>query len=165
VGFLHVMYLVRMLMYSVLAATSTTYTSPPRLTSVQKAQSLFKHSTAMLGALISSLLAILAACSGVCYGKASPGPWVTPTKGEPWPKPQHLINYGGYVVVRPTVFSFKVRKNYIMRIFIICNFKQRSTKYATYVAYMWEMRNVYKILTGKSREVMHLYGTMNRRKL
>ncbi|XP_021923175.1 beta-hexosaminidase subunit beta-like, partial [Zootermopsis nevadensis] len=64
----------------------------------------------MLWALITSLLAIMAACSEVSYRRASPGPWVTPTKGEPWPKPQHLINYEGYVVVRPTVFRFEVTR-------------------------------------------------------
>jgi hypothetical protein len=62
----------------------------------------------MLCAVISSVLLILATCSGARYRKAAPGTWVTPTKGEPWPKPQQIVNYEGYVIVRPTVFTFEV---------------------------------------------------------
>jgi hypothetical protein len=71
-------------------------------------QSLLKQRGEMSCALIASLLLVLAACSEARYRKALPGPWVTPTKGEPWPKPQQIVNYEGYVVVRPTVFTFEV---------------------------------------------------------
>lgn len=34
----------------------------------------------------------------------------TPTKGEPWPKPQQVTRYGQlFMVVRPSVFRFEVR--------------------------------------------------------
>jgi hypothetical protein len=56
----------------------------------------------MLRAVIFSLLFVAA------VGGRSWGPWVTPTKGEPWPKPQKIVNYGGYVIVRPTCFTFEV---------------------------------------------------------
>lgn len=65
--------------------------------------------------LVVSFLLVLAACSGVHHKAATPGPWVIPTTGEPWPKPQQLVNYEGYVVVRPTTFTFEVWKHYSER--------------------------------------------------
>jgi hypothetical protein len=73
----------------------------------------------MLRTCVTSLLLVLAACSGARYKAVSPGPWVTPTKGEPWPKPQQLVNYEGYVVVRPSAFTFEVWKQFHMTSFII----------------------------------------------
>jgi hypothetical protein len=77
-------------------------------------------------ALTASLLLVLAVCNGARYRSASPGPWVTPTVGEPWPKPQQLVNYEGYVVVRPTAFTFEVRKLFNMTSFIICAIKGKA---------------------------------------
>jgi hypothetical protein len=68
----------------------------------------------MLCTPVTSFLLVLAVCSGARYRPASPGPWVIPTVGEPWPKTQKLVNYEGYVVVRPTAFSFEVWKLFTM---------------------------------------------------
>lgn len=58
--------------------------------------------------VITSVLFVLAACSATYYRRPPTGPWVTPTRGEPWPKPQQIVNYEGYVIVRPTMFTFEV---------------------------------------------------------
>jgi hypothetical protein len=63
---------------------------------------------------------VWAVCSGTRYRAATPGPWVIPTTGEPWPKPQRLVNYEGYVVVRPSRFTFEVWKLFIVASLIIC---------------------------------------------
>jgi hypothetical protein len=60
-----------------------------------------------LCAVISSLLFVVVAGDGTNF-RRSWGSWVTPTKGEPWPQPQEIVNYEGYVIVRPTVFTFEV---------------------------------------------------------
>ncbi|XP_069678413.1 beta-hexosaminidase subunit beta-like [Periplaneta americana] len=68
----------------------------------------------MLRLLTVCLLVLAAACNGTRYynrhTKVSPGPWVTATSGQPWPKPQQIVNYDGYVVVRPSIFTFQVTK-------------------------------------------------------
>jgi hypothetical protein len=84
-----------------LGVRMTSIISPPHC-SGRKRQSLFWPHRVMLRAVISSLLFVAA------VGSRSWGPWVTPTKGEPWPKPQEIVNYEGYVIVRLTLFTFKV---------------------------------------------------------
>ncbi|KAF4527289.1 hypothetical protein B566_EDAN016077, partial [Ephemera danica] len=41
-----------------------------------------------------------------------PGPWVWPTRGEVWPKPQSIVNFNneGYMTIHTSTFQFKITR-------------------------------------------------------
>ncbi|PSN38811.1 Beta-hexosaminidase subunit beta [Blattella germanica] len=64
----------------------------------------------LLKLVVVSFLAFGAAEGNGSKLRRAVGPWVSPTRGEPWPKPQQIVNYEGYVIVRPSMFTFKVTR-------------------------------------------------------
>lgn len=41
---------------------------------------------------------------------ADAGPWVVPTKGEPWPLVYNQISRHGFLLLQPSVFAIEVSK-------------------------------------------------------
>nr|CAD7448180.1 unnamed protein product [Timema bartmani] len=62
----------------------------------------------MTGILLATgvITALLAGCVAV----ETFGPLVKATVGQVWPKPQHQVVYDGYLVVRPSTFTFQVKR-------------------------------------------------------
>ncbi|XP_063239330.1 beta-hexosaminidase subunit alpha-like isoform X2 [Bacillus rossius redtenbacheri] len=61
-----------------------------------------------VGASLAGWLLLLSCARLGASASTEFGPQVAATKGEVWPKPSRQVYYDGYLVVRPSVFTFKV---------------------------------------------------------
>lgn len=86
--------------------------------------------------LMWQLFLVLLYFGGTCYANTKRGLRLgvhptsyEPTKGEPWPKPQHVTRYGQlFMVVRPSVFRFEVKIVYALQNFVYYMYGKSSEK-------------------------------------